>query len=293
MDWLSGARMILGIGGEDGGHRKADQASPGDSANGASPGHQGAFGTKIAGAASGAVGFLVAASGASTSVAALSSVDINRQAAAGWINTSPNAWSRTISPRPQRSWHRDASNTGWVSYKPDGTVDYIPDASLNSYQPVYQLTSAQVFVSTIQPDPNFGLPAEGELRVGEITAWRAWRVQQSSHTTLRSVYCTDAWLPGQIMSGDTKTFGIHAWKELQGAVDYISGFGGVVGQVALWGDVIEHEHGYRAEHAKIVSLDLMVRGSETELHSFVVDRPTQLISLAKLREMYLPAKGAS
>jgi hypothetical protein len=32
----------------------------------------------------------------------------------------------------------------------------------------------------------------------------------------------------------------------------------VYGEVALWGDVIEHEEGYRASHAKIRSLGLVI-----------------------------------
>lgn len=132
-----------------------------------------------------------------------------------------------------------------------------------------------------------------EMKVGEILAYRCWRLEDG---LLRSVYIRDVWYPHQIMQGrgieDWSERGIHAWKDLNSAKfnEYVRGYLGisrdpwqaprtanpaviVTGKVHLWGDVVEHEHGYRAEYARIISLDwlypdarLMGREQETLAH---------------------------
>lgn len=120
---------------------------------------------------------------------------------------------------------------------------------------------------------------------GEIIGYRCWRIENG---LLRSVYQTDFWHPNQILEGrelgDWDSRGIHAWK---GAAtveyhDYIRGYlnsaddsytqmqnmimfgrshmpqnkpAMLTGSVFLWGDVVEHERGYRAEYARVRSLD--------------------------------------
>lgn len=137
-----------------------------------------------------------------------------------------------------------------------------------------------------------------EMKIGEITAYRCWRLEGCS---LRSVYMHDIWAPNQIMEGreieDWSERGIHAWKDLNSPKfnQYIRGYLNVrqdpwyqpgddqatvivTGTVLLWGDVVEHEHGYRAEFAKINSLDWLypdasLMGRERE-------------TLANLRNLY-------
>jgi hypothetical protein len=120
---------------------------------------------------------------------------------------------------------------------------------------------------------------------GEIVGYRCWRVERG---LLRSVYQSDVWKPGEVLEGrelgDWDSRGIHAWKDAgsQQYHDYIRAylndqsdpfrrlifFGSgtnaeraeqrpamVTGTVFLWGDVVEHERGYRAEYARVRSLD--------------------------------------
>lgn len=93
---------------------------------------------------------------------------------------------------------------------------------------------------------------------GEIMAWRIWKIAiGSAQCLLRSVATDFVWLPKQPVEGDVLAgFGIHAYKDAYGPVhDGYAGGQYVVGQVALWGDVVEHEKGYRAQYASVRSLD--------------------------------------
>jgi hypothetical protein len=98
------------------------------------------------------------------------------------------------------------------------------------------------------------------IRAGEVTAYRCWDLS-GDDGFLYSVYRSDVcWRPGEIMEGDAENGeGIHAFKDIVA----LSGYGdswievGVVlvtGTVELWGDVFEHERGYRASKAKIASI---------------------------------------
>jgi len=133
--------------------------------------------------------------------------------------------------------------------------------------------------ATVKPP----LKREGVV-AGEIIGYRCWRVEKGH---LRSVYQPDVWKAGEILEGrelgDWDQRGIHAWKDPASKHyhDYIRAylndqsdpmwrvfmFGNspdrkddprpamVTGTVFLWGDVVEHERGYRAEYARIRSLD--------------------------------------
>jgi len=93
---------------------------------------------------------------------------------------------------------------------------------------------------------------------------------------------------------DGHGLGVHAYKENSTEAnrlfrDYVEGYSLVailegddiiIGKVKLWGDVVEHEHGYRAEFAKIVSLDEVAGGMVT------LSPPMQNQILAPLREQY-------
>jgi hypothetical protein len=120
---------------------------------------------------------------------------------------------------------------------------------------------------------------------GEIVGYRCWKIEGGM---LRSVYQSDVWKPGEILAGrelgDWDSRGIHAWKDA-GSKQYheyiraylnaqsdpwprlmFIGSGSlpesgdkrpamVTGTVFLWGDVVEHERGWRAEYARVRSLD--------------------------------------
>ena len=96
------------------------------------------------------------------------------------------------------------------------------------------------------------------VRLGEITAWRLWRVDGHGHR-LRSVVRDAPWLPGVPMVGDptpTNRAGVYAFRDLKDALCElnITETPVVLGTVKLWGRYVEHERGYRAEFARITSL---------------------------------------
>lgn len=122
---------------------------------------------------------------------------------------------------------------------------------------------------------------------GEIIGYRCWRIVRGDPRALigrlRSVYQSDVWNPGEVLQGrelgDWDSRGIHAWRD-SGSREYNAyirsylryepfqfAFNNgdrerdelrpamVTGTVFLWGDVVEHERGWRAEFARVRSLD--------------------------------------
>lgn len=92
---------------------------------------------------------------------------------------------------------------------------------------------------------------------GEIVAWRLWKLDKSGY--LHSISSRYTWYPDEIAEGDVNRAGIYAFKSIHGArilgASYASCSDQIVmGRVALWGDVIEHQRGYRAQYAKPLSL---------------------------------------
>lgn len=100
-------------------------------------------------------------------------------------------------------------------------------------------------------------PIKRETKVGEIIAWRCWRLT-SNGKRLQSTYMNNTWLPDKPMRGDPKdsSAGVHAAKDRSYAENFARGRGRiVVGKVSLYGNIVEHEWGYRAEYAKVHSID--------------------------------------
>jgi hypothetical protein len=111
-------------------------------------------------------------------------------------------------------------------------------------------------------------PLAKEDAFGEIVAWRCWLSRKLP--ILTSIYREDfIWMPGQIEEaegvGDHNQLGFHAWRDERSALAYALGQGPVtaVGRVRLWGQVIHHERGYRAQFARIESLDTLLSFNET------------------------------
>ena len=106
------------------------------------------------------------------------------------------------------------------------------------------------------------------IRAGEIIAYRAWRVlinpggwfRRSSDDRLHSVYMRDyVWHPDEPASGDVTTHGIYSFRDvIRSKEEYYYSVGSaslLFGRVKIWGEVVEHEAGYRSQFGKIVSLD--------------------------------------
>lgn len=153
-------------------------------------------------------------------------------------------------------------------------------------QPGYTYTpgtfiSFTAWATPFFPDDKPDRPIENAgIRTGEIVALRGWRICDGRLFSIHRYECE--WLPDRPMTGDVRQeYGVHAFKVRDDLLTYIGErhllesmgwiaarfdydqYGPrrdpfVIGTVALWGEVIEHERGYRAEFAKIQSLDEVV-----------------------------------
>src|SRR5262245_43287824 len=68
------------------------------------------------------------------------------------------------------------------------------------------------------------------------------------------------WYPDEPASGDTRTHGIYSFRHvIKSREDYGYTLGGngplLFGKVKIWGEIVEHEAGYRSQFGKVVSLD--------------------------------------
>ena len=104
------------------------------------------------------------------------------------------------------------------------------------------------------------------IRVGEIIAYRAWRVVEPSWSRpgddrLHSIFVRDyVWPPDEPASGDVKMHGIYSFRDVICSREEYGysplGSGPLLfGKVKIWGEIVEHEAGYRSQFGKIVSLD--------------------------------------
>jgi hypothetical protein len=105
------------------------------------------------------------------------------------------------------------------------------------------------------------------LRVGEIIAFRAWRVitptwpRKDAEPRLHSVAMSHyIWHPDKPASGDVRIHGIYSFRDvIRSKQEYGYDLGVnepfLFGKVKIWGEIVEHEEGYRSEFGKIVSLD--------------------------------------
>jgi len=103
------------------------------------------------------------------------------------------------------------------------------------------------------------------IRVGEIIAYRAWRVFKphwwwNGDDRLHSVLMQDyVWHPNKPASGDVQTHGIYSFRDvIRSNEEYsysVSHATLLFGRVKIWGEIIEHGNGYRSQFGKIVSLD--------------------------------------
>lgn len=131
------------------------------------------------------------------------------------------------------------------------------------------------------------------IKAGEIVAYRAWYTRRSD-LKLTSVFAHHRWEYGKSEKTDlvVEMFfgsGFHAYKRPQQVMDEyclpspIHDFV-VYGEVKLWGTVVEHEGGYRAEYAKIKRLSgLRSVGGWTKENEAYLDRLCKLYGVEKGR----------
>jgi hypothetical protein len=96
------------------------------------------------------------------------------------------------------------------------------------------------------------------IRAGEIIGWRIWRLYDG---LLQSIVVSYIWRPGlfersSAEKGGWRNFGYHAFRVKEQAEREASIHWSpiVIGSVAMWGEVIECQHGWRSEYAAVRSI---------------------------------------
>ncbi len=125
-------------------------------------------------------------------------------------------------------------------------------------QQMLQMQTQALGISPKPETPTKDLPLVTDF--GEIVAWRAWVFDLGR---LKSPYRETLWAPGAIIKSDHHPYksskGIFAHKTCERVLEQESDWS-VIGTVMLWGDVVEHEYGYRAEFARIEKLHHFASG---------------------------------
>lgn len=170
-----------------------------------------------------------------------------------------------------------------ISWSGDGTNQNPGEgAGLSSAQ----LAAAQQFLFGSLFE--FATPLPSVVTTGELIGYRGWWLINGY---LYSIAHERRWEPGAVMEGDVDNWvrdtiegGVYSHKDAEISSKHGVGFGRmldrmsatslmwmlglsrhhefirdadafVAGTVKLWGQVVEHEHGYRAQFARIASLD--------------------------------------
>jgi hypothetical protein len=98
------------------------------------------------------------------------------------------------------------------------------------------------------------------ISAGEIIGWRFWTL---CHGLLHSVFVPYTWRPGVFERSSSRycghnNLGYHAFRDNEQAERETSiqayWLPCVIGSVAMWGEVIEHENGWRSEYAAVRSI---------------------------------------
>ena len=108
-------------------------------------------------------------------------------------------------------------------------------------------------------DAALGAP---RIRAGEIIGWRVWKLRNG---LLHSVIVPYTWHPGVFERSSSKQTGYynynpgyHAFRDKEQAEREGLGLAfsslAVIGSVAMWGEVIEHQYGWRSEYAAVRSI---------------------------------------
>jgi hypothetical protein len=151
--------------------------------------------------------------------------------------------------------YKDGDEARWEKMA-DGGVRYSCQGNL-----VFSLSSStwNKLVSSMSDDKEEPLTPHDTL--GEITAYRVWKLNKNN--LLSSLFRDRTpWYPNTPMTGhvgkDSDASGIYSFRDKNHALNLLSEHapGAYLGSVSLWGEVVEHENGYRSEYASITSLDI-------------------------------------
>jgi hypothetical protein len=129
--------------------------------------------------------------------------------------------------------------------------------SAGSSDPGHPRTEALLITGDKTRDAALGEP---RIRAGEIIGWRFWKLRNG---LLYSVFVAYTWRPGVFERSSSKQSGFknpgyYAFKDKEQAEHEASihayGWPFAFGSVAMWGEVIEHERGWRSEYAAVRSI---------------------------------------
>jgi len=139
--------------------------------------------------------------------------------------------------------------------------------SAGSSDPGHHRTQSLVITGDKTKDAALGVPT---IRAGEIIGWRFWKLYNG---LLYSVFASYIWCPGVFERSSARrcefnnvgfiykfrdNLGYHAFRDKEQAKReaFIHAYWSpcVIGSVAMWGEVIEHEHGWRSEYAAVQSI---------------------------------------
>jgi hypothetical protein len=136
--------------------------------------------------------------------------------------------------------------------------------SVGSSDPGHHRTEPLLITGNKTRDAALGEPN------GEIIGWRCWRLRNG---LLHSVFVSYTWRPGVFERSSAKrygpsedrplgdNFGYHAFRDKEQAEQDASWHGwfpAVIGSVAMWGEVIEHQYGWRSEYAAVRSITKII-----------------------------------
>lgn len=137
--------------------------------------------------------------------------------------------------------------------------------------------------------PHFGTtyynskPLPHEVTIGELIGHRIWKL--TPQFELKSVALDTIWPCDAPLQGNVEEAGIFSFKSrgqefVRSMSEYrpnmLTEIGMAIGTIRLWGQVIEHEYGYRAEFARVQSID--------EVQGICIFKKKEV--LQKLREIY-------
>lgn len=119
-----------------------------------------------------------------------------------------------------------------------------------SQGPVIPIRSSFTEISSTGPLENTG------IKVGEIYGWRMWNIKGDY---LESYSAGHIWAPKEHMQGEVPDYGsegIWSFKKRKDAIKkFLENIPSAYGSIKMWGKVVEHTDGYRAEYAKIFRIE--------------------------------------
>lgn len=235
--------------GADNGHRTPDQTTSGGSADGTNPGDD----------------------GTNSTAAAYARALARKRACQNAVAKLDQHWKSVFPIRADKPKKDDVRK---VMPHTVGPLFYSGAGGGVTWVSVSSSSTNSLSRSAAGPEPEPIIENCG-IRLGEIIGWRAWRVIDGK---LVSFVMSYPWFPGEPMVGDVNATawgsfrtGVYALRSAETArrmiMEHVSAciyIGGdlsvVLGRVSLWGEVVEHQGGYRAEFAKPHSLDEMTHG---------------------------------